>query len=202
MTYYLRSPSLPQEFISPVDQYIPECGLTCSASASPSTPELLGFDTATGAILVDSGAKGLSSTSQTFTITCSSPNSIYPGGIQTKTITVNYIDECVDATVSKPSIQPAYYEMDLFTVGSASYSLVEPSLNCLVEYQFIPVQEVNPLRQSPNEWSIIAEPMSYSDHMGLFEYMVKACIIFENTIINCQTSNTASVLVSDPCITT
>jgi len=98
-------------------------------TAEPSLPALDSFNQANGEFTIATGDKTLNGLSQTFTLTCSSPTSVLPGGVQTKTITIDYVDECLAATVSRPTISPLSYELDLYTSGYAMFSQVSMSID-------------------------------------------------------------------------
>jgi hypothetical protein len=120
--------------------------------------------------------------------------------MQTKEITVDFVDECWDAQLGTPLLNPNYLEMELYTYSTADISRVSPTLNCPFTYEFIPLGDgPSPLTINKPDFLVEMRPESYSNHMGLHEYVVKACIQVEGTLANCATSAVASVLVSDPC---
>lgn len=123
-------------------------------------------------MLIDTGDKTLSGSSQLFTLTCSSDTSIQPGGFQTKTIQVDFVDECLQGQLSQPQIDPSYYEMQLYTSSSANFNQVTVTPNCPYTYQLIPLQENSPLALNQALWTVDASPSSVTEHTGLFEYII------------------------------
>lgn len=98
-TYYLRSPAVPATYYMPLQQYIPSCGLECYAETT-GAGVFADFSSSTGAFVISSDDKSLSGASLSITLNCRSPDSTQAGGIQTKTITINYKDECWDGSLS------------------------------------------------------------------------------------------------------
>jgi len=112
--YYLRSPAVPTTYVSTINQYIAECGLKCSITTS-GAGSVYALDTNSGAFVMQSDNKALSGSSLTIKLTCSSPTSIVQGGTHTKTIIVDYYDECWDAVVGTPQLYPLSISMEMYT---------------------------------------------------------------------------------------
>lgn len=108
VVYKLRSVAEAQTFDSPVTQYAPGCGLQCRYELDVAYPPLADFDPETGSINILSDDKTLSGTTQNVKITCQSPISQVPGGIQTKNVKITFMDECWDAKLGTPTITPEY----------------------------------------------------------------------------------------------
>lgn len=135
-------------------------------------------------------------------MTCRSPNSAQPDGVNIKQITVNFVDECWDAQLSKPVIMPASYTMELFTYGFASYSQSTSTLPCPISQELIERSQPNPISQNAADLEVDFKPMSRDDHLGSFNYFIRSCVQVENTLTNCIDSEDAQVIVTDPCVNT
>lgn len=167
-------------------------------------PPYLIFNPETGSIAASSDNKMLSGTSESYEVTCLSPDSNQANGIQRKTVTITFRDECYDAVLTPSVITPNYYEMDLYTIAQFEYSQCTVSLNCPVYYEFVPrpLEKPTPLSFGADIGVIDSVPIDYTDHMGQHFYQVMACVQVGEELVNCKFSEESSVFVKDPCVNT
>ena len=71
--------------------------------------------------------------------------------------------------------------------------------SCPYTYEFITLVKGNPLTIDADNWVINSDPMDYAMDMGVHQYMLKACVVVENTLTRCKNSPVAEVVVTDPC---
>ena len=200
--YRWRRPAVPTIYSSPVNQYIEECGLRCSITTS-GAGSVYDLDTSSGQFAILSDNKDLSGSSLTVKLTCSSPASVLQGGTHTKTIIVEYYDECWDAVVGIPQLYPLSIEMEMFTEQSAEFNAVSVSpSSCPYAYQFMLLTGGAPLSVDASKLKVRATPKYYDTDMGIHRYKIKACVKVESVLTNCRDSDVGQITVTDPCVST
>jgi len=121
-------------------------------------------------------------------------------------VLINLVDYCRTSTVSMPDITPTYSEKFLWNMSYNNYPMASNSMNCgPIFHNVVGLPMPNPfMRQDqgiPNTLDIKTEATLLT-HVGVYNYYIEACIVFNNGDSICDRTNDLQIEIKNPCLST